>query len=572
MADKVRLSDKKYKEVFNFVDKYVNKDAAKAFDKAYKEGREIEWLNKFWPKLEGYSAWTNTYSSIEDLTASPDKQMEQIYNKNPDYDKISDARMKSILDNNDVTEEQLKSYYAYRKAASEAVSKINEDRYKDLSSDYEQINRSKDDSYYNSPLANEYAREAYIKGNPQMAAYHEAVGKVAGASDFAPFPLSLLGPGLRTVQKAYADKDIITPGTMADFAGAVIPDFAEKPAKFIYDFAKGGIEKYLPRVGESKIMKAIEARVNKADADKVQDLAKTDLEVMKSKLDDLTDKELLELYNKANNPKLKAGIEEYFKSRGDLYQANMIKESITERANATAKELANNGFGEIVSKDDALNYLRTHAKDFSNKPLDDATNKVVDEYIMNNLKDVSSKESDKVVDYYLQLRARDMANKQLDMAKKSLHDKDFDYTKTVIKEQPTTELKAGISKAGPFDGNHLNPYYKNTPLSTISEYEASKVTPNKGASTLYNIMTYGGRKAARTGLSGRLGQWNTFNPEPADKSEQLIKDTISMYSNKWSPIELPAEYHTNPLIRDAYDKWYNDIANRPFYEAEWRNK
>ena len=144
--------------------------------------------------------------------------------------------------------------------------------------------------------------------------------------------------------------------------------------------------------------------------------------------------------------------------------------------------------------------------------------------------------------------------------------------KTVIKEHPTTELKAGISKAEPFDGNNLNPYYKNTPLSTISEYEASKVTPNKGASTLYNIMTYGGRKAARTGLSGRLGQWNTFNPEPEDKSDKLIKDTISMYSNKWSPMELPPEYHTNPLIRDAYDKWYNDIANRPFYEAEWRNK
>ena len=82
-------------------------------------------------------------------------------------------------------------------------------------------------------------------------------------------------------------------------------------------------------------------------------------------------------------------------------------------------------------------------------------------------------------------------------------------------------------------------------------------------------MTYGGRKAARSGIGGRLGQWNTFNPEPADKSEQLVKDMISMYSNKWSPAEVPPEYHTNPLIRDAYDKWYNDIANRQFYEAEW---
>ena len=336
MADKVRLTDKKYKEVFNFVDKYVDKDAAKAFDKAYKEGREIEWLNKFWNRLEEYTPWTNTYSSIEDLTASPDKQLEQIYNKNPDYDKISDARMKNILDNNDVTEEQLKSYYAYRKAQSNEMA----NRYKDKSNEYEQIERSKDESYYNSPLANEYAREAYIKGNPQMAAYHEAVGKVAVASDFAPFPLSLLGPGLRTVQKAYADKDVITPGTLADFGGAIIPDFAEKPARFVYNYAKSGIERLLPKVGDSKIMKAIEARVNKADAEKSQALAKSDLEVMKTTLDNLTYKELLDLYDKANNPRLKAQIEEYFKARGQVANAQMIKESPYTQSSLSATDLA----------------------------------------------------------------------------------------------------------------------------------------------------------------------------------------------------------------------------------------
>lgn len=503
MADKVRLTDKKYKEVFNFVDKYVDKDAAKAFDKAYKEGREIEWLNKFWPKLEGYSAWTNTYNSIEDLTASSEKQLEQIYNKNPDYDKISEARMKNILDNNDVTEEGLKAYYARRKAQAEQLAKFNEERYKDLSSDYEQINRSKDDSYYNSPLANEYAREAYIKGNPQMAAYHETVGKVAGASDFAPFPLSLLGPGLRTVQKAYADKDVITPGTLADFAGAVIPDFAEKPARMAYEYGKSAIERFVPKFGDSKIGKAIEARVNAADAAKSQAIAKSDLEVMKTNLDNLTDKQLLELYDKANNPKLKSAIEEYFKARGQVANAQMVKESLPVQRSKAATDLANEG---------------------------------------------------------------------IDEAYKSVDKANAEFIKTSAKEAPTTELRAGIQKQEPFVDDNLVTYYKDTPLSTLSEYEASKVTPNKGASTIYNIMTYGGRKAARAGLSGRLGQWNTFNPEPEDKSDKLIKDTISIYSNKWSPMELPPEYHTNPLIRDAYDKWYNDIANRPFYEAEWRDK
>lgn len=504
MADKVRLTDKKFKEVFNFVDKYVDKDAAKAFDKAYKEGREIEWLNKFWPQLEEYTPWTNTYSSIEDLTASPEKQLEQIYNKNPDYDKISEARMKNILDNNDVTEEQLKSYYAYRKAQSDAVSKINEDRYKDKSNEYAQIQRSKDDSWYNHPLANEYAREAYIKGNPNEALAHEIAGVVAGAADFAPWlgiiPIPALGPIIRTGQKAFAGKDVLTTGTLADFAGAVIPDFAEKPARFLYNSSKEVIERFGRKFGDTKIGKAIEARVNAADAAKSQAIAKSDIEVMKTNLDNLTDKQLLELYDKANNPKLKSAIEEYFKARGQVANAQMVKESLPVQRSKAATDLANEG---------------------------------------------------------------------IDEAYKSVDKANAEFIKTSAKEAPTTELRAGIQKQEPFVDDNLVAYYKDTPLSTLSEYEASKVTPDKFASSIYTIMQYGGRKAARAGIGGRLGQWNTFNPEPADKSEQLVKDVISMYSNKWSPMELPPEYHTNPLIRDAYDKWYNDIANRQFYEAEW---
>lgn len=502
MADKVRLTDKKFKEVFNFVDKYVDKDAAKAFDKAYKDGREIEWLNKFWPQLEEYTPWTNTYSSIEDLTASPEKQLEQIYNKNPDFDKISEARMKNILDNNDVTEQQLKSYYAYRKSQKDQLAKFNEERYKEASDKYSQINRSKDDSYYNSPLANEYAREAYIKGNPNEALANEIAGKVAGASDFAPFPLSIAGPIIRSGQKAYAGKDVLTPGTVADFAGSFIPDIAEKPARFLYNSSKEVIERFGRKFGDTKIGKAIEARVNAADAKKAQEIAKSDLEVMSTNLDKLTDKELLALYDKANNPRLKAQIEEYFKARGQVANAQMIKEH---------------------------------------------------PYMQNK-------------------EAKNIAQKDLDDAYTYLDNANGEFIKTAAKEQPTTQLKAGIQNQEPFVDENLVSYYKDTPLSTLSEYEANKVTPNKLASSIYNVMTYGGRKAARATIGGRTGQWNTFNPEPEDKSDKLIKDVISMYSNKWSPIEVPQEYNTNPLIRDAYDIWYNDIANRPFYEAEWRNK
>lgn len=500
MADKVRLSDKKFKEVYNFLNQYVDKDAANAFDKAYNEGREIEWLNKRWNVLEGYTPWVNTYSSIEDLTASPDKQLEQIYNKNPDYNKISQARMKNILDNNDVTPEQLKAYYDYRNAQAAEVAKDKEAKLNESSDTYGQIERSKDDSYYNSLLANEYAREAHIKDDPQMAAYHEVVGKVAGASDFAPPPLSFLGPGLRTVQKYYAGKDVLTPGTLADFGGAFIPDVAEKPARFIYNSAKEAVERIAPKVGDSKIMKAIEARVNKADVKKVQDIAKSDMNVMHTNLSELSDKELLDLYDKADNPRIKSKIEEYFRARNDVRHAQQLKESPFVQSNTEAIELADKNL---------------------HKSLDD------------------------------------------------FRTAEFDFIKTSSKELPTTELKAGINKAEPFADNSLNTYYKDVPLSTLSEYEANKVTPNKTASALYNAMSYGGRKAARTAIGGRVGQWNTFNPEPADKSEQLVKDVINTYSKEWSPTEPPANYHTNPLIRDAYDKWYEDISNRPFFEVEW---
>lgn len=500
MSDKVRLTDKKFKEVYNFLDKFISNKAAKAFDNAYNVGKEIEWLNKYWTRLEEYTPWINTYSSIDDLTTSPDKQLEQIYNKNPDYDKISEARMKNILDNNDVTEEQLKAYYKFRKEQSDAVAKFNEDRYKDASDEYSNIQRSKDDSYYNSPLANEYAREAYIKGNKDAALLNEIAGKAAGVSDFAPFPVSLAGPVLRTAQKVYADKPVINAGTVADFAGAIIPDVAEKPARMAYNYGKSFIERIVPKAGDSKIMKALEARVNAADASKLQDIAKNDLNIMNTNLDMLTDRQLLDLYDEVSNPVIKSKIEAYFKARGNRAKAQATLESDIVQSNNAAKQLAQDNI----------------------------------------------KRADEVVN---------IAN--------------ADFIRTSAQELPTTELKAGIQKVEPFVDENVVSYFGNTPLSTISEYYKTKVQPSKVADVLYNSILLGGRKAARSGIGGRLGQLNTFDATPTDNSDKIIKDVISMYSKEWSPTNVPANYN-EPLIKAAYDTWRNDLMNRSFYEAEWR--
>jgi hypothetical protein len=502
MSSKVRLTDKKFNEVYNFINKYVDRDAAAAFNSAYKQEREIEWLNKFWNKLEEYTPWTNTYTSIEDLTASPDKVLEQIYNKNPEYDKISEARMKNILDNNDITEEQLKAYYKFRKEQSDAIAKFNEDRYKAASDEYSQIERSKDDSYYNSPLANEYAREAYIKGNKDDALLHEIAGKAAGVADFTPFPVSLAGPILRTAQKVYADKPALTAGTAADFAGAIIPDVAEKPARMAYNYGKSFIERLAPRAGDSKIMKALEARVNAADASKLQDIAKNDLNIMNTNLDMLTDKQLLDIYDKVSNPAIKSKLEAYFNARGKRAKAQAVLESDMVQSNNAAKRLAQDN---IKQADDAVNAANA------------------------------------------------------------------DFIKTSAQELPTTELKAGIQKVEPFVDDNVVSYFGTTPLSTLSEYYKSKVQPSKVADVLYNSMLLSGRKAARSGIGGRLGQLNTFDATPTDNSDKIIKDVISMYSKEWSPTNVPANYN-EPLIKAAYDTWRNDLMNRSFYEAEWRSK
>lgn len=513
MASKVNLTDKKFKEVYNLLDKYIDKNAAAAFKKAREEGTEIAWLNKRWARLEGYTPWINAYSSIEDLTLSPTKLMEQIYSKYPDLSNISKARMKNILDNNDVTEEQLKAYYLYRQAQSKQMDAFNESRYKDLSNQHEQIERSKDDSYYNSPLANEYARDAHIKGDPHMAAYNEVVGKVAGAADFAPFPGSLLGPGLRTVQKAYAGEPIVTLGTLADVAGSVIPDFAEKPAQMAYNYGKGFIERFTDKLGDTGIGKAIEARILKADAKKASELAKSDKNIIDKISNDgikdkngkayyLTDKDYLNYYNEANDPLLKSKIEAQFKARGELNKAQRVADHSMVKSNPEGKEAA---LSNLVEAEGSVN----------------------------------------------------KANQE--------------FISTAGSQVPSIELKAGDNKLEVFDNKgKLNSYYNDVPLSEISTYEASKVTPSLKADGLYNVLQFGGRKAARTGIGGRLGQWDTFDPVPEDKSDKLVDEAIKLYGDTWSPMIKPDNYD-DPLIQNAYDKWMND-PKREYNEEEYMKK
>lgn len=306
------LSDKKFNKINNFLNTYIDPQAAKLFKAAHKNGKDIEWLKDNWELLEEYEPWTRTYNSIEDLTVSPEKQKEQIYNANPDFSKISKARLKTILDEGDFTEDDLKNYYDYRKAQTNEINKFNQERYKEIETGRKESERAKDKSYYAGPFANEYARKAYIQGDKEMAGKQEFLGKTAAVSDFMPFPVSIIGPAIRSSQKYNAGEDVWNLGTLVDFGGAVIPDIVEKPAKLAWQFLKGS---KLGKLLESKTGKQIENRIKAADNQAAENAVK-DLQSMKDiDLSTMTDDQLYKLYNSVSTPEFKKVIEDYWKAK-----------------------------------------------------------------------------------------------------------------------------------------------------------------------------------------------------------------------------------------------------------------
>ena len=197
------MTEKKFNEVYNFIAKNIDNEAAKKFSKAYHEGRASEWLTKAWPKLEEFESWTLKYNTVDDLTKSKEDQLKTIYKNNPNFSKISTARMKTILANNDVTEAEIRDYYDRREAERKEIDKFNKRRYSEIKTNKAEAERADeyDSNLYNRFLGNEYARKHYIKGNKGQAIANEIAGKAAFASDFAPFPISLAGPTIRAAQK-----------------------------------------------------------------------------------------------------------------------------------------------------------------------------------------------------------------------------------------------------------------------------------------------------------------------------------------------------------------------------------
>lgn len=319
------FSDKQINSIKRDLQTWIGDEAAKSFDDSKDKAK---WFQVNQDALLTNDQFVKKYD-IDALISVDTKPMESLYNRYPNFDKLTENQIKRFTNSTDISKEELKKYYDFANDSKEGNSKYNEERYKELNKNRQEAERAKeyDDSFYNKYLANEYAREAYIKGNPQMAAYHEAVGKVAGASDFTVFPLSLLGPSLRTVQKAYSDKDVLTPGTFADFGGSLLGFVGKIPG--IKQAIQGTTGKIANLLTRSKNPRAQEIAnvINKKAIAEEEAMARQELANLKQvgDLDKLTQDELYKLYNSTGDPVLKANIEKVHKARQELEYAREIQ-------------------------------------------------------------------------------------------------------------------------------------------------------------------------------------------------------------------------------------------------------
>lgn len=353
---KKQFTDKQINKIRKVLSDKINAEWAESFDSA---DDKASWLMRNRDYLESVPGWNKAYN-IEDLLKSNKSAMESIYSTYGTIEEISPERMTQLSNAYDITKDDLKKYYNMRAEQSKAVKKYNEERWAEIDKARNEAERAKDKSYYTSPLANEYARKAYIQGDLENAKWHEAAGKIAGATDFAPFPISILGPMIRQYQRYDIGEEkpsyIPSTETLLDYGSAVIPDIAERPAKLGLRYAKGALERIFNKAGDTKLFKQMENIANAKDAAQTAKAAARD----KALIDELGDmnkystEELLKFANSTDNPTIKNEIYKFIDARhgGQTLPTSIdlqMKElpSIELKANKPEVPVFNNGAVDV---------------------------------------------------------------------------------------------------------------------------------------------------------------------------------------------------------------------------------
>lgn len=458
------------------IDTYNNKlwkDIEK-YNEAVADAKDLspdKWNSKWSEYLMSNKYLIQAYkeSKLEETTKSLPSRMamyfsEEGYNPN-------DVKRRYIRQTyfKDVPKDKFDSVLKSLKEQKEAMDKFNDARYAELNKLSEEDKRARDNSYYNSPIANEYARKHYIQGHPVQAVINEAAGKVAAASDFLPFPFSLGGPAIRTTQKVAADEDVATPGTLADWGGGSLGLLGKIPG--VKEAATGSVGRIYQVLtkGKSPRAKEISTILNSKTNKEAEQIAKKDLEILSKKLDDLTDKELLELYKSTDNPVIKQRIEDVHKLRANVEYNKAIKER--------------------VQSDKATSYVA------------DAPDNVVE------------RTEQAAIDY------ENAVNKSIKDAAKL-------QPTLEVKAGIPKEGKL-YNEYGDFI-----PYYKDVPLEDIATYQATHVDkPSFLSKAIAEGLLGIGRKSAGQTIAHR--NWNEINYKPDYNEDKAINEIIRMYSDDW---------------------------------------
>lgn len=242
--------------------------------------------------------------------------------------------------------------------------KYNEEKAKkqQLADEYK---RSTDDSYFNTEvgpfqIANEYARKQHIKGNDKLAALNEAAAKAAFATDFAPFPVSLIGPTIRYAQRAgNEDEWVPDAATIADFGTSLLGP-VKGAAKTGYEGVKHLAGPLVGRVFNTKLGKNVEKGLEAIDAREASKIAAAKRRDVLKKIDEFssdfnrgvyTEDQALEFAKSIENeyPELADKLREHVKALVAHRQAADKLASVKASASSNAEDIAKREADDIIT-------------------------------------------------------------------------------------------------------------------------------------------------------------------------------------------------------------------------------
>lgn len=356
------FSDKQINSIKRDLQIWLGDEAAKSFD-ASKD--KAKWFLVNQDALLTNDQFVKKYD-IDALISVDSKPMESLYNRYPNFDKLTDNQIKRFTNSTDISKEELKKFYDFENKTKERNTKYNEERYKELDKNRQEAERA-EEGYYNTPVANEYARKHYIQGNTNQALVNEIAGKAAGMFDFAPPGFSLAGPAIRTVQKWAADEPVLTMGTAADFGGSALGFVGKIPGvKQVIQGTTGKIANILARSKNPRAQEIANV-VNKKAIAEEEAMARQELAKLRKvgDLDNLTQDELYKLYNETSDPVLKANIEKVHKARQELEAARELQGHPNVAGNnSAATQAADNVLLKDAALEEANNTAIKNAADY----------------------------------------------------------------------------------------------------------------------------------------------------------------------------------------------------------------